>query len=75
LGFFFYGSVLRQAQRQGERIVCELHAYGTAVTVHRRDQMKFQRLGFDTLLSEEAELIAQEEHVSVKLAVISGSFL
>jgi hypothetical protein len=30
--------------------------------------------GFGTLLMEEAERIAREEHGSVKLAVISGTF-
>jgi GNAT superfamily N-acetyltransferase len=31
--------------------------------------------GFGTLLMEEAERIAREEHGSIKLAVISGKFL
>ena len=46
--------------------------YGTAVPVHGRDPTKFQHQGFGTLLMEEAERIAREEHGSVKLAVISG---
>lgn len=50
----------------------ELHVYGTAVPVHGRDPTKFQHQGFGTLLMEEAERIAREEHRSVKLAVISG---
>lgn len=50
----------------------ELHVYGTAVPVHGRDPTKFQHQGFGTLLMEEAERIAREEHGSVKLAVISG---
>jgi elongator complex protein 3 len=33
-----------------------------------------QQKGFGTLLMEEAERIAREEHGSVKLAVISGKF-
>ncbi|KAG9038891.1 Elongator subunit [Tulasnella sp. JGI-2019a] len=53
-------------------IVRELHVYGTAVPVHGRDPTKFQHQGFGTLLMEEAERIAREEHGSAKLAVISG---
>jgi elongator complex protein 3 len=53
-------------------IVRELHVYGTAIPVHSRDPTKFQHQGFGTLLMEEAERIAREEHGSVKLAVISG---
>ncbi|TFY77250.1 hypothetical protein EWM64_g6761 [Hericium alpestre] len=56
----------------GTSIVRELHVYGTAVPVHGRDPTKFQHQGFGTLLMEEAERIAREEHGSVKLAVISG---
>jgi len=56
----------------GASIVRELHVYGTAVPVHGRDPTKFQHQGFGTLLMEEAERIAREEHGSVKLAVISG---
>jgi len=53
-------------------IVRELHVYGTAVPVHGRDPTKFQHQGFGTLLMEEAERIAREEHGSAKIAVISG---
>ena len=53
-------------------IVRELHVYGTAVPVHCRDPTKFQHQGFGTMLMEEAERIAREEHGSVKIAVISG---
>lgn len=53
-------------------IVRELHVYGTAVPMHSRDPTKFQHQGFGTLLMEEAERIARDEHGSVKLAVISG---
>ncbi len=41
--------------------------------VSSRDPAKFQHQGFGTLLMEEAERIAREEHGSVKIAVISGS--
>ncbi|KAG9127021.1 Elongator subunit [Ceratobasidium sp. 392] len=57
----------------GASIVRELHVYGTAVPVHGRDPTKFQHQGFGTLLMEEAERIAREEHGSIKLAVISGA--
>lgn len=53
-------------------IVRELHVYGSSVPVHARDPTKFQHQGFGTLLMEEAERIARDEHGSVKLAVISG---
>ncbi|KAG5221016.1 Golgi apyrase [Salix suchowensis] len=57
----------------GCSIVRELHVYGTAIPVHGRDPTKFQHQGFGTLLMEEAERIAREEHGSIKLAVISGN--
>jgi elongator complex protein 3 len=53
-------------------IVRELHVYGSVVAIHNRDPTKFQHQGFGTLLMEEAERIAREEHGSVKLAVIAG---
>lgn len=53
-------------------IVRELHVYGSVVPVHSRDPSKFQHQGFGTLLMEEAERIAKEEHCSKKIAVISG---
>lgn len=53
-------------------IVRELHVYGTVVPVHSRDPVKFQHQGYGTLLMEEAERIAREEHGSEKLAVIAG---
>ncbi|KAG2178671.1 hypothetical protein INT44_001824 [Umbelopsis vinacea] len=53
-------------------IVRELHVYGSVVPMHNRDPTKFQHQGFGTLLMEEAERIAREEHGSVKLSVISG---
>ena len=53
-------------------MVRELHVYGSVVPIHSRDPSKFQHQGFGTLLMEEAERIAREEHQSNKLAVISG---
>ncbi|KAL6043358.1 Elongator subunit [Balamuthia mandrillaris] len=53
-------------------IVRELHVYGTVVPIHNRDPTKFQHQGYGTLLMEEAERIAREEHGSTKIAVISG---
>ena len=53
-------------------IVRELHTYGSAVPLHSRDPTKFQHQGFGTLLMEQAETIARDEHGSVKMAVISG---
>jgi len=53
-------------------IVRELHVYGSVVPVHFRDPNKFQHQGYGTMLMEEAERIAIEEHGSRKLAVISG---
>ncbi|KAG1890834.1 histone acetyltransferase ELP3 [Suillus subluteus] len=64
--------VRKDGAEGGSSIVRELHVYGTAVPVHGRDPTKFQHQGFGTLLMEEAERIAREEHGSVKLAVISG---
>ncbi|KAG0701747.1 histone acetyltransferase ELP3 [Suillus ampliporus] len=64
--------VRKEGAEGGSSIVRELHVYGTAVPVHGRDPTKFQHQGFGTLLMEEAERIAREEHGSVKLAVISG---
>lgn len=57
---------------QQSSLVRELHVYGSAVPVHGRDPRKFQHQGFGTLLMEEAERIARDEHGSRKLAVISG---
>jgi elongator complex protein 3 len=56
----------------GCSMVRELHVYGTVVPVHERDPTRFQHRGFGTLLMEEAERIAREEHCSRKLAVIAG---
>ncbi len=53
-------------------IVRELHVYGSAVPLAARDPTKFQHQGYGTLLMEEAERIAREEHGSEKILVISG---
>jgi elongator complex protein 3 len=53
-------------------MVRELHVYGTVVPIHSRNPMKFQHQGYGTMLMEEAERIAREEHGSEKLAVIAG---
>lgn len=66
------GATYRPELKGNCSIVRELHVYGTAVPVHSRDPTKFQHQGFGTLLMEEAERIAREEHGSVKIAVISG---
>ena len=53
-------------------LVRELHVYGSVVPIHTRDPNKFQHQGYGTMLMEEAEKIAKEEHGSKKMAVISG---
>ena len=53
-------------------MVRELHVYGSVVPIHARDPKKFQHQGYGTLLMEEAERIARDEHRSQKLAVIAG---
>jgi elongator complex protein 3 len=53
-------------------LVRELHVYGSAVPIHERVNGKSQHQGFGTLLMEEAERIARDEHGSEKIAVISG---
>ena len=53
-------------------IVRELHVYGSVVPISGRDEHKFQHHGYGTLLMQEAERIAKEEHNSNKIAVISG---
>ena len=66
-----YRPELTQGARQCS-LVRELHVYGSAVPVHGRDPRKFQHQGYGTLLMEEAERIARQEHGSGKIAVISG---
>lgn len=48
------------------------YSYGSVVPIHNRDPTKFQHQGYGTLLMEEAERIAREEHKSTKISVISG---
>ena len=64
--------VFRPELKNGVSIVRELHVYGSVVPVAGRDPTKFQHQGFGTLLMEEAERIAKEEHGARKLSVISG---
>ena len=64
--------VYRQELKGGVSMVRELHVYGSVVPVSTRDPSKFQHQGFGTLLMEEAERIAREEHGSHRIAVISG---
>jgi elongator complex protein 3 len=56
----------------GTSIVRELHVYGSVVPIHSRDPKKFQHQGYGTMLMEESERIARDEHKSKKLAVIAG---
>ena len=58
--------------QSGVSIVRELHVYGSVVPVSARDPTKFQHQGFGTLLMEEAERIARDEHGANKISVISG---
>ena len=62
----------RPELKGGVSVVRELHVYGSVVPVNARDPIKFQHQGFGMLLMEEAERIAQEEHGSRKISVISG---
>ena len=64
--------VFRPELKQGVSIVRELHVYGSVVPVAARDPSKFQHQGFGTLLMEEAERIALQEHGARKISVISG---
>ncbi|NXN99965.1 ELP3 protein, partial [Rhinopomastus cyanomelas] len=66
------GESFRPELKGGVSIVRELHVYGSVVPVSSRDPSKFQHQGFGTLLMEEAERIAREEHGSWRIAVISG---
>jgi|ERR1711974_515646 len=64
--------VFRPELKSGVSIVRELHVYGSVVPVSARDPTKFQHQGFGTLLMEEAERIARDEHGANKISVISG---
>ncbi|KAN0066010.1 Elongator subunit [Thecaphora frezii] len=67
------GTYRPELTRDGQcSIVRELHTYGSAVPIHSRDPTQFQHQGFGTLLMEQAERIARDEHGSRKVAVISG---
>lgn len=67
------GNTFRKELTQGPTsMVRELHVYGSVVPIHSRDPKKFQHQGYGTLLMEEAERIAIEEHGSTKMAVIAG---
>ncbi|KAJ1512559.1 Elongator subunit [Coelomomyces lativittatus] len=59
-------------QGEPQSIVRELHVYGSVVPVHNRNPTLFQHQGYGTLLMEEAERIARDEHRSKKISVISG---
>lgn len=61
-----------ELKKKATSLVRELHVYGSAVPVHARDPRKFQHQGYGTLLMEEAERIARDEHGSQKISVISG---
>jgi histone acetyltransferase (RNA polymerase elongator complex component) len=63
---------MSQAKQTFLMIIRVLHVYGSAVSVSARDPTRFQHQGFGLLLMEEAERIAQEEHQSHKILVISG---
>ncbi|XP_043237976.1 elongator complex protein 3 [Amphibalanus amphitrite] len=62
----------RPEMKTATSVVRELHVYGSVVPVSGRDPAKFQHQGFGTLLMEEAERVAREEHGADKLCVISG---
>eukprot|EP01088_Endostelium_zonatum_P016036 TRINITY_DN4163_c0_g1_i1.p1 TRINITY_DN4163_c0_g1~~TRINITY_DN4163_c0_g1_i1.p1 ORF type:complete len:580 (-),score=127.60 TRINITY_DN4163_c0_g1_i1:91-1830(-) len=57
---------------KGVSIVRELHVYGGVVGVNKREEGKWQHMGYGKMLMEEAERIAREEHGSWKMSVISG---
>lgn len=63
---------LRKLEEEGVSMIRELHVYGSVVPVSHKDPKKFQHRGYGTLLMEEAERIAREEHGSTKISVISG---
>lgn len=68
-----FAYVYRPELKEKTSIVRELHVYGSVVPINARDPTKFQHQGFGTLLMEEAERIAKEEHESHKISVISGT--
>ena len=64
--------MFREELKGNVSIVRELHVYGSAIPIHSRSTSQFQHKGYGTLLMEEAERIAREEHFSDKISVISG---
>ncbi|CAD8142330.1 unnamed protein product [Paramecium octaurelia] len=62
----------KELTQEPTSMVRELHVYGSVVPIHSRDPSKFQHQGYGTLLMEEAEKIARDEHGSTKMAVIAG---
>ncbi|CAB4064205.1 ELP3 [Lepeophtheirus salmonis] len=64
--------VFRPELKERCSIIRELHVYGSVVPISSRDPRKFQHQGYGTLLMEEAERIAKEEHFAKKISVISG---
>ncbi|KAK4307976.1 hypothetical protein Pmani_020302 [Petrolisthes manimaculis] len=63
---------LNEKLRDDQRINISFLNIGDVVPVNARDPTKFQHQGFGTLLMEEAERIAREEHGAHKISVISG---
>jgi len=67
------GNSVHRAELKGEvSIIRELHVYGSAVPVKGRDIAQYQHQGYGRMLVQEAEKIAQEEHKTKKVAIISG---
>lgn len=62
----------KQVNNNNASIIRELHVYGSAVSIDQKDTSKFQHKGYGSLLINEAERIARDEHKSNKLAIISG---
>jgi len=69
---FLFSPMLWLRSLADEKGCAKIVVYGTAVPLHSRNPTLFQHQGIGTLLMEEAERIAREEHGSQKLAVISG---
>jgi elongator complex protein 3 len=53
-------------------IVRELHVYGQALQLGRRDETSWQHRGYGTMLMQESERIALEEFDAKKMLVISA---
>ncbi|KAM0677173.1 Elongator subunit [Binucleata daphniae] len=53
-------------------VIRELHVYGSSVPISFNDNKKYQHQGIGSLLIKEAEKIAKNEHLSTKIAIISG---